>query len=68
MKNIFKLLGLTLFVMLFTGCSKTSSDITLNVYNWGEYISDGSDGTLDVNAEFTKKTGIKVNYVNCSYC
>ena len=62
MKNIFKLLGLALFMMLFTGCSKDSSDITLNVYNWGEYVSDGSDGTLDINAEFTKKTGIKVNY------
>ncbi len=37
-------------------------NITINVYNWGEYISDGSDGLLDVNAEFTKLTGIKVNY------
>ncbi len=35
---------------------------TINVYNWGEYISDGSEGSLDVNAEFTKATGIKVNY------
>ncbi|MBP9989649.1 MAG: extracellular solute-binding protein, partial [Ruminococcus sp.] len=34
----------------------------LNVYNWGEYISDGAEGTLDVNAEFEKETGIKVNY------
>ena len=34
----------------------------LNVYNWGEYISDGSDGSLDVNAEFEKLTGIHVNY------
>lgn len=34
----------------------------LNVYNWGEYISDGSDGTIDVNREFEKITGIKVNY------
>ena len=40
-------------------------DISINVYNWGEYISDGSDeGTLNVNAEFTKLTGIKVNYTN----
>lgn len=40
-----------------------NDNITINVYNWGEYISDGSDeGTLDVNAEFTKLTGIKVNY------
>lgn len=35
---------------------------TLTVYNWGEYISDGSDGTIDVNREFEKLTGIKVNY------
>ena len=37
---------------------------TLNVYNWGEYISDGSEGSLDVNAEFEKEYGIKVNYTN----
>lgn len=24
-------------------------DISISVYNWGEYISDGSDGLLDVN-------------------
>ena len=35
---------------------------TINVYNWGEYISDGSEDSLDVNAEFTARTGIKVNY------
>ena len=38
--------------------------VTLNVYNWGEYISDGSDGSVDVNAEFTKLTGININYTN----
>ncbi|MBE6617022.1 MAG: spermidine/putrescine ABC transporter substrate-binding protein [Ruminococcaceae bacterium] len=27
---------------------------TLYVYNWGEYISDGSEGTIDTNAEFEK--------------
>lgn len=37
-------------------------EISINVYNWGEYISDGSDGLLDVNSEFTKLTGIEVNY------
>ena len=46
--------------------------ITLNVYNWGEYISDGSEGTLDVNKQFedyfnknlAKKYGfgVEVNY------
>ena len=37
-------------------------NISINVYNWGEYISDGSDGSLDVNREFTDLTGIRVNY------
>lgn len=40
-------------------------NLSINVYNWGEYISTGADaGTLNVNAEFTKLTGIKVNYTN----
>jgi len=34
----------------------------LNVFNWGEYLSDGSEGSLDVNAAFTKLTGIVVHY------
>ncbi len=38
--------------------------VTLNVYNWGEYISDGSDGSVDINAEFTKLTGINISYTN----
>lgn len=37
---------------------------TLNVYNWGEYISDGGEGSLDVNKKFEDLTGIKVNYTN----
>lgn len=44
-----------------TGLSKYAGT-ELNVFNWGEYISDGSDGSLDVNKEFEKLTGIKVNY------
>ena len=35
----------------------------ITVYNWGEYISDGADDTIDVNREFEKLTGIKVNYL-----
>lgn len=35
---------------------------TLYVYNWGEYISDGADGSLDVNAAFEAKYGINVVY------
>lgn len=37
---------------------------TLNVYNWGEYISDGKEGSLDINKRFEEVTGIKVNYTN----
>lgn len=37
---------------------------TLNVYNWGEYISDGQEGTLDVNKAFEERYGIQVNYTN----
>ncbi len=44
---------LTLSTPLLSSCS--SDDVTtLYVYNWGEYISDGSDGSIDVNAEFEK--------------
>lgn len=39
-----------------------STDVVLNVYNWGEYIANGTDGSMDVNAEFTRRTGIRVNY------
>ncbi|MEG2931576.1 MAG: spermidine/putrescine ABC transporter substrate-binding protein, partial [Ruthenibacterium sp.] len=36
--------------------------VTLNVYNWGEYISNGSDDSLNVVKAFEKLTGIRVNY------
>lgn len=37
-------------------------NVAINVYNWGEYISNGDDGCMDINAEFEKLTGITVNY------
>ena len=43
-------------------------NVTLNVYNWGEYISDGSDDTLDTIKAFeeyyyeTYGVKVKVNY------
>ena len=47
---------LLLTCVLLSSCGETSAEQrgsqTLYVYNWGEYISDGSEGTLDVNAEF----------------
>lgn len=35
---------------------------TINVFNWGEYIPDGTEGSMDINKKFTELTGIKVNY------
>lgn len=37
---------------------------TVNVYNWGEYISDGGEGSMDVVSEFERLTGATVNYTN----
>lgn len=37
-------------------------NITLNVYNWGLYISDGSDDSVNVLSAFEDLTGIRVNY------
>lgn len=58
MKKIAVLLALILLCSLFGGCAEDNSG-TLNVYNWGEYIDDE---IMDVNAQFTKETGIKINY------
>lgn len=38
--------------------------LSINVYNWGEYISNGSEGSLDVIAAFENISGIQVNYTN----
>lgn len=57
---LFALLPLTL-----VGCGDTGGyEGEINVYNWGEYISNGDDGTLDVIEEFEKTYNIKVNYTN----
>lgn len=43
--------------------SRYSGDnITLNVANWGEYMSVNDPEALDVNKEFEEISGIKVNY------
>ena len=48
------------------GClifSTRQESITLNVYNWGQYIADGSDESLDIIAAFEERyPHIKVNY------
>ena len=45
-----------------SGTPAPQTGVTINVYNWGEYISNGTEDSLNVNAEFTKRTGIRVNY------
>ena len=53
----------TLFAALPTFTAQADGEtVTINVYNWGQYIGVGEEDTIDVNAEFTKRTGIKVNY------
>ena len=59
--------GLILVLALLLGvlCVSALADdpVTITVYNWGQYISDGSDGCIDVIAAFEAETGIRVNYV-----
>ena len=42
---------LVLAAGVFAGCGSKNT-LTLNVYNWGEYISDGSEGSFDTVREF----------------
>ena len=69
-----------MFALSFILCSCSNDDetaydsgktVTLNVYNWGEYISDGFQGSMDVNEEFQKyyfeKFGVKVKVNYTTY-
>ena len=63
------LLLLALPVLGLVSCDTAGGDtVTLYVYNWGEYMSDGSEGTLDVNEMFeewyyeTYGVKVEVNY------
>ncbi len=52
---IFALIILSLLsLLMLSSCGEESQmeNVTLYVYNWGEYISDGSDESLDVNEAF----------------
>ena len=71
-KLTFLLFALTLMLTLSVSASayenedwyKGSEGTTINVFNWGEYVSDTyENGLINVNEEFEKLTGIKVNYV-----
>ena len=59
-KHIIKIFATSLCVIMLlsltlplSSCEEDKENVkTLYVYNWGEYMSDGSKGTLDSNAEF----------------
>ena len=68
LSSLLMLMLLLSLVAVFLPSCGGGDVIVLNVYNWGEYISDGSEGTLDVNTAFeeyyyeTYGQKIKVNY------
>ncbi len=60
-----------LLPMLFSCSEGKANGKTLYVYNWGEYISDGSEGCLDSNKAFEdwyyKQTGERVKVVYSTF-
>ena len=66
--TIFCLVVVLIAAAVILGACGPSDTIVLNVYNWGEYISDGSEDTLNVNQAFeeyyyeTYGQKVKVNY------
>ena len=67
-KTVALLIAVALLCALLTGCGGGGKTKTLNVYNWGEYISDGSEDSFNTVREFEKwyqetyGEKIKVNY------
>ena len=68
MKFVKRVAAVACAAALLIGCgslvfSARQETITLNVYNWGQNIADGSDETLDIIAAFQEAyPHIKVNY------
>ena len=63
MKRIIPVLLCAVMLFSLMPVKANAEEVTINVYNWGQYISDGTDGYIDVNKAFTERTGIKVNYM-----
>ena len=71
-RKVLCLCFLLLLAALLCACGDATendgSATTLYVYNWGEYISDGSEGSMDVNRAFEEYCrdelglNVKVNY------
>lgn len=64
LKYLFAISLIITILLCLTSCNNgNKNDIaTINVYNWGNYISQGFDNKINTNEQFTKETGIKVNY------
>ena len=74
-KTIALALAVLTLALCLAGCGGEKKEtLTLNVYNWGEYISDGSEDSYDTVKEFeywyeeTYDAKIKVNYDTFSSC
>ncbi len=63
MKKILPLMLCIVMMLSILPVTAAAEPVTINVYNWGQYISDGTDGYIDVNKAFTEATGIEVNYM-----
>ena len=67
-KTIALLVSVLMLAALLAGCGGGGKTLTLNVYNWGEYISDGSEDSFNTIREFEKwyqetyGQKVKVNY------
>jgi len=62
MKKIVSILACIALLLGMLACLSACGGPRLNVCNWGEYISDGAEGSRDVIREFERLTGIKVKY------
>ncbi len=63
MKRLLPLILCIVLMLSILPVSASAEPVTINVYNWGQYISDGTDNYIDVNKAFTEATGIEVNYM-----
>ncbi len=63
MKRLFLLLAIFFTLALPFAPRAAAAEDSITVYNWGQYIADGTGGSLDVLNAFTEATGIHVNYV-----
>ena len=64
MRKLFCILLACVLVFGCCGCMDTDDRVTINVYNWGQYISEGNDDCIDVIALFEEAyPNIRVNYV-----